>query len=186
MLEKKVITVACAVGILACGACFLPPLPEHQPPPPPVLLDLQGIQRIRVEVTNTSESRNLDSDALARWIKIRINSEFRSAGVKAVSQKESVREKTDAVMQVTVLKESAILKRMEPDGFEADWDFQINISAVLAKNDGQVVWRESDGEYRFYEKFPALETGIVLRHPDTKEWLVNGIGQRLVSRMNGQ
>jgi len=37
MVEKKLLTLAGVVGILACGACFLPPLPQHEPPPPPAL-----------------------------------------------------------------------------------------------------------------------------------------------------
>lgn len=32
--RKKLLPLAGVAGILACGACFLPPLPEHKPAPP--------------------------------------------------------------------------------------------------------------------------------------------------------
>lgn len=49
MLEKKLLTLASAAAIVACGACFLPPLPQHPPLPPPVRSALQSIHRVREE-----------------------------------------------------------------------------------------------------------------------------------------
>jgi hypothetical protein len=48
MIEKKLLTLACAVGILACGACFLPPLDEPKPQLPPALASVHIIA-IQVE-----------------------------------------------------------------------------------------------------------------------------------------
>lgn len=190
MLEKKVMTLGCAVGILACGACFLPPLPERQPPPPPVRLDMQGIRKIRVEVSNNSESHHLDPNALGSWIEIRISAQARAAGVKAFSKKDPASTDADAVLRVTVLSETAAPERgtAEPErpdstGIDEQWNFQVNLSAVLAKKDGQVVWRESDGEYRFSKNYPPLDGAALLRHPELQNWLTLAVGRRLVARM---
>ncbi len=183
MLEKKLITLGCAVGILACGACFLPPLPQHEPMPPPVRLDLQGIRRIRVEVTNESQSHDLDPNALANWIEIRIDSQARRAGVKTFSQRDHASVDADAVLKVAVLDESALPVRMRSNGSDEDWNFQVNISGVLTKKNGQVVWRETDGNYQFSHELTSLAAADILSQPDVRNWLTLAVGRRLVARM---
>jgi hypothetical protein len=183
MLEKKLVTLGCAVGILACGACFLPPLPQHEPTPPPVRLDLQGIRKIRVEVSYDSQLHDLDPNALASWIEVRINTDARSAGAKAFSQKHPASADADAVLQVTVLSETATPGRMRSNGVDEDWDFQISISAVLTKKDGRVVWRESDGNYHFSHDFTSLAAAHILSQPELQNWLTLDTGRRLVARM---
>src|ERR1035438_9069294 len=97
MLEKKLLTLACAAGILACGACFLPPLPEHHRPPPlPARLALAGIQSIRVSVTNTSESHHLDPSDLALAVTKSINELTNETGVSAYDQRYA----GDAVLEI--------------------------------------------------------------------------------------
>jgi hypothetical protein len=183
MLEKKLVTLGCAVGILACGACFLPPLPEHRPPPPPVHLDLQGIQRIRVEVSNNSESHHLDPNALAGWIEIRINTQARGAGVKAFSQKNPASADADGVLQVTVHSETVAPERPESTGGDEQWNVQVNVSAVLTKKNGQVVWSESDGGYRFSRRDAGVDEAGILSRPDLQNWVSLAVGRRLVFRM---
>ena len=183
MLEKKLVTLGCAVGILACGACFLPPLPQHEPLPPPVRLDLKGIQRIRVEVSNNSESHHLDPNALAGWIEIRINTQARGAGVKAFSQKTPASADADAVLQVTVLSETLAPDRPESTDGGEQWNVQVSLSAVLTKNDGQVVWRESNGDYRFLRSDARVDAADFWNGPGLKNWVTVETGWRLVARM---
>jgi hypothetical protein len=183
MLEKKLVTLGCAVGILACGACFLPPLPEHQPPPPPVHLDLQGIRRIRLEVSNASESHHLDPEALAGWIEIRINTQARGAGVKAFSEKNPASADADAVLQVTVLSETVAPEQPKATRGDEQWNIQVSLSAVLTKKDGQMVWRESDGDYRFFRSDARGDTADTWNRPGLQNWVGVETGWRLVARM---
>jgi hypothetical protein len=187
MIEKKLVTLGCAVGILACGACFLPPLPERKPPPPPVLLDFKGIQKIRLEVSNASESHHLDPEALAGWIEFRIDSDARRAGVKAFSQKNPASANADGVLKVNIVSETAAPQQGGASVAGEDWTFQIRLSAVLTKKDGEVVWSEPDGDYRFSERHAATSAGDILIYPEVRNWLTLGIGRQLVWRMlNGQ
>ena len=57
MFEKKMLTLCCAIGILAFGACFLPPLPQRQPPPPPIRSGLRGLSNVEVAVANQSVAK---------------------------------------------------------------------------------------------------------------------------------
>src|SRR5271168_4638715 len=106
MLVKKLITLACAVGILACGACFLPPPRMHTPPPtvPPNLL---GINRIRVVASNTSPTQHLDAAQLSLWLANQISGQARNATITGFSAQQAKNE--DAVLEVTILNESATL-----------------------------------------------------------------------------
>ncbi|MGD0631919.1 MAG: hypothetical protein ABR987_21510 [Terracidiphilus sp.] len=181
MLAKKLVTLGCAVGILACGACFLPPL--HEPPPPPVRLDFEGIQRIRVEVSNNSESHHLDPNALASFIEVRINSQARLAGVKAFSQKDPASADADGVLHVTVLSETVAPARPESTGGGEPWDVQVSLSAVLTKKDAQVVWRESDGDYRFLRSLSRANAAAIWKGPAVRNLLGSETAWRLVNRM---
>jgi len=61
-------------------------------PTPPRKLDLQGIQSIRVEVTNASEFHHLDPSDLAQAVANAINWRTRETGVNAHIQKEAAME----------------------------------------------------------------------------------------------
>jgi len=63
MLEKKVLTLACMAGILACGACFLPPLPEPKPRLPPALASLH---RIAIQVEDNTGDNLFDPVVMSR------------------------------------------------------------------------------------------------------------------------
>jgi hypothetical protein len=178
MLEKKLVTLVCAAGILACGACFLPPLPQHAPPPPPVQLDLQGIHRIRVQVTDNSEPHHLVASDVANWVGLRLTAQARRAHVTAFSQKEPANE--DAVLQVTLLSEAA---GPQSTGDSRVWGFHVNVSAVLTKAGGQVVWQESDGAYEFRRAFQSQRVEELWTEPAVQNWLTLAVGNRVVYRM---
>ena len=143
MLKKKLVTLACAVGILACGACFLPPLPEHLPAPPPVQLELQGVHRIHVVVENASPAHHLDSDKLASWIAVRAKSLGRSKKVTAFGGPSAPDQ--DGELKVTVLSETATPAQNAKKDGSAEWTFQVNVSAELRNTAGVSVWRENAG-----------------------------------------
>jgi hypothetical protein len=139
MVKKKLLTLAGVVGILACGACFLPELPQHTtPPPPPVHIWLDGVQSIRVEVANASPSHHLDSAALARKIADAINEQSWKTKVNAHVGKQA--EGEDAVLAITVLSETAVPAK------SGRLTFLIKDSATLTRLDGALVWRETEAE----------------------------------------
>jgi hypothetical protein len=181
MLEKKLVTLACAGGILACGACFLPPLPEHKPPPPPVRLDLQGIRRIRVDVKNQSVSHHLDPLELATRVANEVTAQGRRVGVTAYAG-DSLGDE-DGVLQVVVLSENGTQGKKLSNWNGVEWSFDLNISAVLTKKAGQVVWRESDGDYRFSNNFAQEDEADLWKEPLLLDRLTGDVGIRLVTRM---
>jgi hypothetical protein len=141
MVEKKLLTLAGVLGILACGACFLPPLPQHKPAPPPIRNGLDGVQSVRVEVANASPSHHLDSDDLARKIAGAINEQSWKTKVSAHVGKEAGGE--DAVLVITVLSETAEPAKSSKSG---DLTFLIKDSATLTRLDGALVWRETEAK----------------------------------------
>jgi hypothetical protein len=181
MLGKKLLTLACAAGILGSGACFLPPLPQHVPPPPPIRLDLQGIQKIRVEVTNKSESQYLLPDALANFIANRLIARASTAHVEASPQEEAIDE--DAVLAVTVLDEAATPIAPLSHGEGNAWDIRVRVAAVLTRKDGKVVWQESDGVYQFNRPSQPETPDQLWKDFALRNGLTIALGDRLAYRL---
>jgi hypothetical protein len=175
MVEKKLLTLACAVGILACGACFLPPLPEHQPPPPRI--ELQGIQSIRVAAANVSELHHIDPSALAKAVANSIELRARETGVNATAQGSAG--PADAVLAITVLSESAILSLSSNKRLS----LLINVSATLTRQDGAVIWRETDAAYQFSYSLRSDDSEDVWQSAFLRTWVTNMLSTRIVNRM---
>jgi hypothetical protein len=136
MLEKKLLTLACVLGILACGACFGPI--DRQPPMPPPLRPLGDVQSIRVTVTNASEAHHLDPATLSQAIAKQINGLNRLSGPHAESSDEPGG--ADAVLAVTIARESAHRPKLPSDA--GQWWVTYAVAATLTTNDGRVLWRD--------------------------------------------
>lgn len=148
MLVKKVITLAGALGILACGACFLPP-PDRQPPPPTLRQGLQGVKFIDVIVTNLSESHHLGPDLLAIAAVARINGETRFTGIRASTGPVTV--PPDAILKIDILSERATPHVRKDSGSNMNWFFEAAFSATLTNHDGQVVWQETNKMHSIWQ-----------------------------------
>jgi hypothetical protein len=181
MIVKKLVTLACAAGILACGACFVPPQPTHTPPPPPLPLDLRGISRIRVQVTNASPTQHLDATQLASWMASQIDVQAGRAAVTGFAAQQPGNE--DAVLEVTILSESTKLQSAAASNGKATWEIELSLTAALTRLNGQVVWRESDGNYRASRALPQEAEPDLWKEPVVQGWLIRGVGNRLVYRM---
>jgi hypothetical protein len=101
--QKKLLTLAGAIGILACGACF-GPSNYKPPPPPPIQIDLRGIHTISVEVTDTSEAHHLDATALSQRVHDVLNIYRNGTGVTAAEPGKP----PDATLKITLLDAQAI------------------------------------------------------------------------------
>lgn len=138
MDKKKLLTVAGAVGILACGACLPPPLPRHAPPRPPVLIRLEGIHSLRVEVVNVSPGHQLDPAALAQRIADRLNEQSSRMNIAVNAHVGKNVGGGDAVLAITILGET--VETLTPTKIR----ILIQDSATLTRLDGALVWRETE------------------------------------------
>jgi hypothetical protein len=175
MFEKKLLTLAAMVGILACGACFLPPLSQNEPLPPPIPNGLDGVQSIRVEVANASPSHHLDSADLALKIAETINQQSWKTRVNAHVRKEAG--DGDAVLAVTVLSET--VGSAKPGRVT----FLLKDSATLTRLDGTLVWRETEVGNWITRNFADENAADVWKAPDLVDWVSKALSDRLVFRM---
>jgi hypothetical protein len=177
MLEKKVLTLAGALGILACGACFLPPLPEHRSPLP----QLQGVRRIRVAVAGSSASQHIDPPALAQAVAFRINLETSGTGAKAYAGDQA--EGRDGILSIAVLKASATPGSASVANGLVMWSFDVTVTATFTDSGGRVVWQETDGDYCLSRALPPIDPAEMWNDPIDRNWLARAVGNRLVERM---
>jgi len=175
MVEKKLLTLAGVVGILACGACFLPPLPQHEPPPPPVRNGFDGVHSIRVEVTNASPSHHLDRAALAQKIAETINEQSWKTKVIAHVGKEAGDE--NAVLVITVLSETVVSAK------PGRMTFLLKDSAALTRLDGTLVWRETEAGNWITRHVDEENAADAWKEPGLVNRVDKELSDRLVFRM---
>lgn len=137
MHRKKLFTVACALGILACGACFLPP---PRPAAPPLAPDLRASRRIRVEAANTSPTQHIPPQRFGSTLVGRMNDRLARADIKARTNTEP---KTgDAVLHIEILQESVTSKPAPsyPKQAGVVFNFSVVFNGTLTAANGAVVW----------------------------------------------
>ena len=183
LLQKKLLTIACVIGILACGACFAPVYRPPTPPPPRPQqqhIDLRGIRMIDVAVTDASDSHHIAAAVLAEEIVKVVNAYARETGVRANIPAVGV--KKDAELQITILSQHAMQLPQTATINQNHWTSQMRVSATLTRRDGQILWHESDwklviavneaaeDEATFWEKLPQA-------------WTAHRLATRFVHRM---
>lgn len=193
MLGKKLLTLGCALGILAFGACFPMPVGRQGPPPsapvprPPFQIDLTGVQSIRVMVTNLSETRHLDPSILAQAVTDQINMRSNVTGVIAHSVWEAG--ERDADLRIVIRSEngtpSSQLASPSPDGtHKADnWSFAFKLSATLNRRDEKVIWSETDSSYAISHMFGPADQTAMWKNVATYDMAPRVLSRRLVNRM---
>ncbi len=177
MLEKKLVTLASAAGILACGACFLPPLPQHRPPPP-VRIGIEGIQSIRVEVINASTTHRLDPAGLAQQVASTINEHPWNTKINAHVGKEDG--EGDAVLEISVLSETIDAETPAKPG---NVRFVIKDSATLTRQDGALVWRETEAGSSIARNVAEGDPADAWKNPALVDGVDKALSNRLVFRM---
>lgn len=177
MLKKKLLTLACAVGILACGACFS----TWGPPTPPLAprIKSNGVHSIDVEVTNVSESQHIDSSTLARLVAESVNGYSNDTKVKAHARHEAGTD--DTVLKITILDESAARdpSRVLPSDM-LPWSIDVSLSATLTQKDGQVLWQEKEDHYRVPSWSKAVETTYPWKDPNVSYSLSFDVIRRML------
>lgn len=144
MHRKKLVTAVCAAGILACGACFLPP---PRPAAPPLAPDLRASRRIRVEVANLSPTQHIPPPRLGRTIVGRMNDRLARAPIKARTNTDA--QTGDAVLHIEILQESVASKSAPsyPRQSGVVFSFSVIFNGTLTAANGAVVWHVTNRTY---------------------------------------
>ena len=150
MLKKKVLTVACAIAIVATGACFLPP--EHVPPPPlpPYLVQ---VRTFAIQVQDASGKDLIDGDAMSRAVASNFNELWKDYSVRARPFQPSGH--TEATLRITLARKSASGSSTEQG--KQRWNFELSASSTLTAPDGRLLWQEQDENSHFTVR---LENGL--------------------------
>jgi hypothetical protein len=141
MRRQKLVTLGCVTGILACGACFLPPPHEPPPPLPPALA---AVHTIAIRVEDVTAENRLDpvsmSEATARnfnrlWADFRIRAKPFSA--------ES---KSDAVLRITVRRKT---ESCSPSSGKLFCSYEMVGSFTVTNAGGGVLQNTAEQKSRF-------------------------------------
>ena len=173
MDKEKLVTLACVLGILACGACFLPPpRPNHPPPPPPPPQPaLHGIATILVDVSNQSESRHLNSSDLA----VAVARDIRLLGYSPhITALDKGAVDPDARLAVLIRNET-LIRQQGP----VRWFISVEALSTLTARDGRVLWSESR-VFSSHRQFPENEPDQVWHHIQIQNWLADNLAYRLM------
>jgi hypothetical protein len=97
MVKKKLLTLAGLAGILACGACFLPPLPRERSPLPTVLA---SVHKIAIKVEDGTAGNLFDPQIMSNATAANFNRLWEQYPVRAEAFNPGGR--GDAVLKIIV------------------------------------------------------------------------------------
>jgi hypothetical protein len=181
MLREKLLTIACAVGILACGACFLPPIdsPPH-PTAPPLREALRGIKTIRVVVDDASEAHTLDPSELASCIAGALRSRVWRTHVELEDQETP--QAGDAVLHIKLIK---VTSTTDPGTNEMArlWFLEVALSATLIDAHGQTIWQQNHPPYDLRIDSQSDNPTAVWKEPQVRAWLSYGVSDNVLDKM---
>jgi hypothetical protein len=167
MLKKKLLTIAGVLGILACGACFLPPIhngPPTPPPPPPIHVP-KNIHRVRVIVTDNSIPAQIDTQVMANAVVKYINLLSSSDGIAAHAGGEPA----DADLAIAIANEDAVLKQVEPSDSSESWLFQFTFSESLKNASGNILKQRTNIPVRVSYTLRAKHADDVWNVPGARD-----------------
>jgi hypothetical protein len=178
MLGKKLLTLACAAGLLVLGACFLPPLPVRQPPPAPPRIDFHGIRRLCVTVSGKSRSRRLSVRDLAANIAEDVNQRVDKHILRASA---ACRPSDNGTLQVDILSESAAQQANSASSVTPRWSAAVALNATLTDRAGTVIWHAAN--FQFSYPFPIVAPDAETMWSTAEGRIRYVLGNRLVTRL---
>jgi hypothetical protein len=182
MLEKKLLTVAGVIGILACGACFLPPI-KNTPnyPPPPLRDSLKGIRTIDLFLDDSSDSHQVNRIKAAALLCNNIDSRKDQTRIHC-DFRDTPRPK-DAVLRITLVKESATAHLPDSSQAAPRWVLALTINATLTGPDGQILWQEQNVTYNDSESIETNDPATAWESARVLDWLGGGFSDKLLGAM---
>ena len=131
MAKKKLLTLVAVLGILACGACLLPPLPQMKIPLPP---NLAGVHKIAIRVEDGTADNFFDPVNMSSTTTDNFNRTMTDYRVRA--QTFNARGDHDAVLRITVFSRAA---SCIPDYNGEYCSIELIASYTLTDLDGRVL-----------------------------------------------
>jgi hypothetical protein len=162
MRRKKLLTVVSVIGLLACGACFLPP-------PRPARIHLRGFENMVVTVTDRSGAPLVDKDEFGQSVAAAINMDARSDSFTTHFGGETTPK--DAVLQVLIVRETATPEPMSPGVF--DWTLTFATDITVTRATGVALGHLPSRYFRWKGSLPASSAELAWRDPKVRTWLNN-------------
>ncbi|HTV16565.1 MAG TPA: hypothetical protein VMD92_15850 [Acidobacteriaceae bacterium] len=172
MDRKKLLTASSVVGLLACGACFLPP------PRPPRMHPL-GSESVYVKVTDLSQPPLVDGDAFGRSVAQDINAKTHRPTARCGGEVTS----DDAVLQVFLIRETATAGPSSPGAFE--WTLTFTTYATLSAPSGASPSQLPSHLHRWKGSLPESAPELAWRDPKVRYWLDNVANEVSLSLVYG-
>lgn len=135
------LTLGCAVGILACGACFLPPPHEPPPPLPPTLA---AVHTIAIQVEDTTTENRLDSVLMSEATARNFNRLWADFRVRA--KPFGAEGKSDVVLKITVRRKT---ESCRPSGGKLFCSYEMIASFTVTAADGGVLQNKAERRSQF-------------------------------------
>jgi hypothetical protein len=133
MLKNKLLTLAGVLAILACGACFMPPLSQNEPPPPPNRL--ASVHRITIDVEDGTGSNLFDPVAMSSVTVGEFDRLWAESPVRATVFNAG--RPSDAVLKIVVLHKTASCT-LQSNGKQL-CSFEMISSFTLMAADGRIL-----------------------------------------------
>jgi len=137
MLQKKIITIVCAIAILGIGACFLPPEHFPSPPLPPYLTQFKTFA---IQVQDVCANNPIDGEAMSENIASNFNRIWKEHPLRARPFRAAGY--NDPTLRITILRKSA--SNSGATKGDPHWDLQLITSSTLTASDGKVLWQEQN------------------------------------------
>jgi len=153
--RKKLLTLAGLVGILACGACFLPPLPQQRASLPPALA---SVHMIAIRVEDGTASNLFDPLIMSNATAGNFNQLWKEFPVKA--EASNAGGPSDAVLRITVLRKTT---SCNPEGNGKQFcSFEMVASFTLTIADGRALqsWPQKSSKFGVWYKGNSLPDNL--------------------------
>ena len=148
MLDKQLVTLGSAIGILAMGACFLPPSRSRSYPLPPYL---GSIQTIAINVEDVTGANTMKSESMSTETAASFNRQWSEFPIHAVPQRADAQ--SDVVLHIVVTQKS--FSHLRSAGNRELWEFQISSELTLTSKDGRILWSKPNRATRLSRWFAA-------------------------------
>ena len=137
MVKQQIVTAACVAGILACGACFLPPIPNRPPRPPAA--PVRQLQPLQIVVSSQAAEPHLDTSQLAREL-ARALAGRKDGAIQAFPAGEE--QVAAGELRLVLLEEWATpVGEPTPAHLEqTTWLYRFRLTVTIAGADGLVSW----------------------------------------------